>query len=303
MTIRFSANGRSESANVVCNESLSRFGWLVGVVPLIPGWLLAFALTPMAAPRMAAFGVIAIAGAAGLGVLLWRFALSGLAANESARSRLLRLALFATLATAIWVWLQYALNPFRTRAVLDALVVSRATPWQAVAGLCLFASICVVGFMLRAAQPRDTSIEQSPIEKIAAQPPWLTVLTVRTGKRTELVAVKDIDRLQAWDDYVAIFVDGRRMLINYRLSELAARLDPTTFLRVHRSHIVNLQRVRATERRDANRDDVVLTTGDRVPASRTGSTALRRWLLTRPAPPPSSPSNIGGGAMPPKEKG
>jgi two-component system LytT family response regulator len=68
------------------------------------------------------------------------------------------------------------------------------------------------------------------------------------------------------------------MLVDYRLSDLAARLDPSRLLRVHRSHIVNLQRVRATERRDANRDIVVLTTGERVPASRTGSTALRKWL-------------------------
>jgi DNA-binding LytR/AlgR family response regulator len=240
--------------------------------------MLAFALTPMAAERVAAFGVIAILGAAGLGVLLWRFALRELAPGELARSRLLTLAVLAMIATALWVWLQYALNPFRTRTVLDALLVSRATPWQAVAGLCLFASICLVAYVLRTVQTREAFAERSPTEKIDASPTWLSELTVRTGKRTELVAVNDIDRLQAWDDYVAIFVAGRRMLVDYRLADLAARLDPSCFLRVHRSHIVNLQRVRATERRDANRDIVVLTTGERVPASRTGSTALRKWL-------------------------
>lgn len=280
MTIRFSANGRSGSANV--HGNLRQFGWLVGVLPLIPGWILAFSLSPMAAPRMAAFGVIALAGAAGLGITLWRFALRELAPGDLALSRFLRLVGSAALATAIWVWLQYALNPFRTRATLDAILVSRAMPWQAVAGLCLFGSIAAVASVLRVVEARETSVDQSPIEKVATTPAWLSELTVRTGKRTVIIAVNAIDRLQAWDDYVAIFVDGRRMLVNYRLSELAARLDPKTFLRVHRSHIVNLHRVRATERRDANRDDVVLTTGERVPASRSGSSALRRWLVTLP---------------------
>jgi DNA-binding LytR/AlgR family response regulator len=278
MTIRFSANGRSGSANVHANGTLSRFGWLVGVLPLIPGWILAFALSDMGAPRMVAFGVVAIAGAAGLGLLLWRFALREFALADLALSRFVRLMLLAAIATAIWVWLQYALNPFRTRAVLDALLVSRATPWQAVAGLCLFASICVVAYVVRYVDAKPTIDER--VES-AAPRARLQHLSVRSGKRTELVDVDDIDRLQAWDDYVAIFVGGRRMLADHRLSELAIRLDPNQFLRVHRSHIVNLHRVRATERRDANRDTVVLSSGERIPASRTGSAALRRWLSTK----------------------
>jgi DNA-binding LytR/AlgR family response regulator len=240
---------------------------------------------------MAAFGVIAIGGAAGLGLLLWRFALHELR-PELALGRSLRVAVFAAVATAVWVWLQYALNPFRTRAVLDALLVSRATPWQAVAGLCLFASICVVAYGLRAVQVRETFVDRSPIQRVDTPRTWLSELTVRTGKRTELVAVNDIDRLQAWDDYVALFVGGRRLLADYLLSDLANKLDPSRFLRVHRSHIVNLRRVRATERRDANRDTVVLSNGERIPASRSGSTALRRWLSAQDEQAtPKNPSN------------
>ena len=279
MTIGFSANGRSGSVNVHGNEGLTRFGWLVGVVPLIPGWFLALALTPMETPRIVAFGVIAIIGATCLGLLLWRFALREFGAGDVAPSRFLKLAGSAAIATAIWVWLQYALNPFRVRTVLEALAISRATPWQAVAGLCLFASVCVVAYALRAGQAMQRLVDRSPpSQPVVTRPSWMSEVTVRTGKRTALIAVNDIDRLQAWDDYVAIFVGGRRMLVDYRLSELAARLDPTVFLRVHRSHIVNLRRVSATERRDANRDTVVLTTGERVPASKTGSASLRRWL-------------------------
>src|SRR5689334_16850270 len=124
MTIGFSANGRSGSANVRARGRLDQFGWLVGVLPLIPGWILALALSPMATQRIAAFGVIAIVGAAGLGLLLWRFALRELATGDLALSRFLKIAASAGIATAVWVWLQYALNPFRVRTVLEALAIS-----------------------------------------------------------------------------------------------------------------------------------------------------------------------------------
>ena len=279
MTIGFSANRRSESANWRSKGDLLRHGWLIGVLPLLPAWALALAMTRGPTARVAAIGVIAVGGAAGLSVLLWRFAMQELANGGRAWSQLLRLASCSVAATLLWVWLQYALNPFRSRAVFDAFRASSSAPWQAAAGSCLFASICVVAYALRHGGPRQNIAAESIVtDEPNALPPWLLQVTVRSGKRTELVAVEEIDRFQAWDDYVAIFIGGRRMLADYRLSQLASRLDPSRFLRVHRSHIVNLQRVQATERRDANRDIVVLSTGERIPASRSGSSALRRWL-------------------------
>jgi DNA-binding LytR/AlgR family response regulator len=173
------------------------------------------------------------------------------------------------------VWLQYALNPFRMRPIFDAILLSRSTPWQLSAGLCLFASIVFVANTLARQQ---ASRSASVPETAAPITENLRVITVRLGHKTEVVAVEHIDRFQAWDDHVALFVGGRRMLSSLRLTELASRLDPAHFVRVHRSHVVNLQRVKSLERRDAHRAVVIMTNGDRVPASRSGTLVLRKRL-------------------------
>jgi two-component system, LytTR family, response regulator len=72
-------------------------------------------------------------------------------------------------------------------------------------------------------------------------------LPVRIGERIELVDVDDIDYLAADGNYVAVHVRGKAHLVRDTLSAMAARLDPRRFVRVHRSRIVRVERVRAIE--------------------------------------------------------
>jgi two-component system, LytTR family, response regulator len=60
------------------------------------------------------------------------------------------------------------------------------------------------------------------------------------------------------------------------LGEIERRLDPARFLRVHRSHIVNLDHVTGLSSREGARFEVEMRDGSRVIASRTGSRELRR---------------------------
>jgi two-component system LytT family response regulator len=90
------------------------------------------------------------------------------------------------------------------------------------------------------------------------------------------IPLEQVERLEACDDYVAVCIDGRRHLLHARLHNLHARLDPSRFLRVHRSHVVNAEFIRALEPRDGSRLTIVLASGARVPASRAGSAELRR---------------------------
>ncbi len=101
---------------------------------------------------------------------------------------------------------------------------------------------------------------------------------VRERSRLVPIVVREIERIDAEDDFVALVVRGRRHLLGVTLSALLPRLDPAVFVRVHRSHAVNLEFVAAIAPWDAGRYAVELKDGSRIVASRTGTQALRGLL-------------------------
>ena len=107
----------------------------------------------------------------------------------------------------------------------------------------------------------------------------LTRIFVRDRGRIVPVAVREIERLEADDDYVAVYSRGRRYLVYLNMSEFEARLDPAMFLRIHRSHIVNLDHVASLASYDATRLQVELRDGTKLLASRTRSRELRHLVV------------------------
>jgi two-component system, LytTR family, response regulator len=98
---------------------------------------------------------------------------------------------------------------------------------------------------------------------------------VRTGQRLVPVRLADVSRLDADGDYVALVLEGRRHLLGMTLSALLPRLDPARFVRIHRSHVVNLDFVTAIRPHDAGRYLVEQRDGAKLVASRSGTQALR----------------------------
>jgi two-component system LytT family response regulator len=107
----------------------------------------------------------------------------------------------------------------------------------------------------------------------------LTRIFVRDGGSIRPIAVSSIARLEAHDDYVAAYVEKRKFLLNVRMQELEERLSDEQFVRVHRSHIVNLDHVRAIHSHDAARMLVEMQDGTQIVASRTGSVRLRKLAM------------------------
>jgi two-component system LytT family response regulator len=107
----------------------------------------------------------------------------------------------------------------------------------------------------------------------------LTRIFVRDRGRIVPIAVTDIERLEADDDYVAVHTKGRRYLVYLGMSEFEGRLDPQRFLRIHRSHIVNLDHVGAMEPFDATRLQIQMRDGTKIVASRTRSRELRGLVI------------------------
>jgi two-component system LytT family response regulator len=90
--------------------------------------------------------------------------------------------------------------------------------------------------------------------------------------------VDALDLVEARDDYVCLRSEGREVLKQQTLTELAALLDPTRFVRVHRSFIVNVAKIARVECYAKDSRLAVLQDGTKVPISRAGYAALRERL-------------------------
>ena len=126
---------------------------------------------------------------------------------------------------------------------------------------------------LLAAAPATSALERAG-ETLSRRP--LTRLFVRDREATRPLPLSAVERLEARDDYVAVHAQGRTYLINVTLQKLEERLDPDQFLRIHRSHIVNLDFIAALHAHDATRMTVELADGTKVVASKSGSQRLRQ---------------------------
>ncbi len=103
----------------------------------------------------------------------------------------------------------------------------------------------------------------------------LSRVFVRDGNRIVPIALASIERVLGTDDYATIFTLPKQYLVSIRLSDLETTLAPANFLRIHRSHLINLEYITSIEPYDATRVEVVMKSGARIVASRTGSKLLR----------------------------
>lgn len=115
---------------------------------------------------------------------------------------------------------------------------------------------------------RET-LREAPLERVF----------VRSGRRIVPVRMADVSRLEARGDYVALHHDGDTHLVKLTMKELERRLEGRRFVRVHRSHIVNLDHLVEAEDEDDRRLRLRLRDGSEVVASRSGSRKLRERIV------------------------
>jgi two-component system, LytTR family, response regulator len=101
------------------------------------------------------------------------------------------------------------------------------------------------------------------------------VLIVRLGQMLHPVVVDTIWRCDGSDDFVRLVTAQKSWLHGTTLQALETQLDPAVFLRVHRSHLVNLTHIARLEPLADRRLAAVFPDGSRVICSRAGSSALR----------------------------
>lgn len=123
---------------------------------------------------------------------------------------------------------------------------------------------------LLASPPPDADASmRSLLDRMLAERSAPDSLVVRGEKRTRLVPVSSIDWIEAAGSYARLHCGEETHLVSRSLADLEENLKPSGFARIHRSTIVNLERV--TEFRTSDHRDftVVLESGERLRLSRT----------------------------------
>src|SRR5262249_58727348 len=106
-------------------------------------------------------------------------------------------------------------------------------------------------------------------------------IVVKDGTRVTLIPVAKLDFVEAQDDYVALASQGAKHLKQQTIASMEAGLDPARFVRIHRSYIVNFERVTRIEPYGKDSRLAILADGTRLPVSRTGYARLKTLLEDR----------------------
>lgn len=110
------------------------------------------------------------------------------------------------------------------------------------------------------------------IERLSAPddktPRYAPHLVSRVGTRDIIIPLDTIDYIEADDVYAAVIANGKRHLVRAALDALERALDPTIFVRIHRSYIVRIDRVIEIRRDKKSGPELVLDSGATIPVSR-----------------------------------
>jgi two-component system LytT family response regulator len=149
----------------------------------------------------------------------------------------------------------YLLKPFDEARFAEALARARAR--------IAAAEVQPVDELVSEARPRRT-----PVERVL----------IRDGSQVHVIRVERIDYVEAQDDYVCFKADGRDYLKDQTMAAVETLLDPTRFVRIHRSYLLNVERIARVELYAKDSRIAILRDGRRLPVSRAGYARLSKLL-------------------------
>lgn len=124
--------------------------------------------------------------------------------------------------------------------------------------------------------PRISAPELSAAARAPEQK--LERIVVKDGAKVHIIPIEKLDYVEAQDDYVALRSEKKNYLKQQTISSVETQLDPKKFVRIHRSYIVNLERIARIEPYTKDSRVAVLTDGTQLPVSRSGHARLKELL-------------------------
>ncbi|HTB10857.1 MAG TPA: protein kinase [Bryobacteraceae bacterium] len=125
-------------------------------------------------------------------------------------------------------------------------------------------------------KPRVSATELSAAARAPEQK--LERIVVKDGAKVHIIPLDKLDYVEAQDDYVALRSEKKNYLKQQTISSVETQLDPKKFVRIHRSYIVNLERIARIEPYTKDSRVAVLTDGTQLPVSRSGHARLKELL-------------------------
>lgn len=131
------------------------------------------------------------------------------------------------------------------------------------------------------------------LQRIKAHPPRTPAATLASSLRTkplqrivvrgedgsiQVIPAARVDYVEADDDAILIVTAGTKVRKQQTIGDLAAELDPDRFVRVHRSYLLNIERIEKIELYAKDSRVAILRDGTRIPISRGGYARLRELL-------------------------
>ena len=135
---------------------------------------------------------------------------------------------------------------------------------------------------LARARARIQAHEVMPVEDLVAearprQAPLERVL-IRDGSQVHVLPVDGVDYVEAQDDYVCFKSGGKDYLKDQTMAAVEAAMDPARFVRIHRSYLLNIERIARVELYAKDSRVAILRDGRRLPVSRAGYARLAKLL-------------------------
>ena len=170
--------------------------------------------------------------------------------------------------------LDYLLKPFTDARFHEALARAKASIRQAV-------SVRVIGRIREVVAGREhRQADAGLLEPAAPASGYRTRLGVKVEGRTTLLDVGEVDWIEAVGSNVRVYAGRTRAMIRTSLTELETSLDPRRFFRIHRSALVNLERIRHLEHWSHGDYLLVLADGTELRLSRSRRRAMEQVLGT-----------------------
>ena len=123
-------------------------------------------------------------------------------------------------------------------------------------------------------------LAEEPAQRLPSAKPdaYLERVPIKSGDRLYFVKTSDIDWIEAADYYASLHTGKETHLLRMSLHALQEKLDPAHFTRIHRSTIVNIDRVKELRRHFRGNQVVILKDGTRLKLSRTYQAQVRAVL-------------------------
>lgn len=122
------------------------------------------------------------------------------------------------------------------------------------------------------------SVARAVVEDTRSSPHPVDRVVIKDGAKIRIIPIAEVVRLEADDDYVKVYSQQGNFMKKQTLKNFEAGLSSDHFVRVHRSHLVNIMHIERIDPYEKNAHIALLKNGERIPVSRSGYQKVKELL-------------------------